>query len=245
MHAIACQLPAGSVRSVSLLVSPTTVSTLQPECVSAAQRALSQAPRWKTALRLAGLLRAPGHFARGGVAIARATVSIQGLSYQAAQHIAKLLAAETFAVHGHRLDAGAPRPLTVSANVAGITRTRSLEHPLFQAAFIGAPHFGVRIFDPPATRALSGLLILHDLLNPNAPGSASVQPGDVREKAAALLSQQVHGGIYSLPYALEHTIRVAALIGLGRRPSVLLRGSTAAASAGAELRPAPQIGGGA
>ena len=109
--------------------------------------------------------------------------------------------------------------------------TRSLAHPLFQAAFIGAPHFGVRIFDPATTRALSGLLILHDLLNPSAPGAAGVQPSDVRQKASALLSQQVHGGIYSLPYVLEHAIRIAALIGMGRKPSLLL-GSRASKPAG-------------
>jgi hypothetical protein len=157
-------------------------------------------------------------------------VSIQGLSYQAAQYISKLLAAETFAVYGTDLDGTTRRPLTVSANVAGITRTRSLAHPLFQAAFIGAPHFGVRIFDPAETRGLSGLLILHDLLNPNAPGAAGVQPVDVRKKASALLSQQVHGGIYSLPYVLEHAIRIAALIGMGRKPSLLLGGKPAKAA---------------
>jgi hypothetical protein len=46
---------------------------------------------------------------------------------------------------------------------------------------------------------------------------------DAAPKAAAVLSQQVHGGIYNLPYPLEHAIRVAAVIGMGRRPSVLLR----------------------
>ena len=241
MHAIATQLPAELLRSVALLVSPTTVSTLQPECTTAARQGLARAARWKSALRLAGLLRAPGYHAGRGIEIARATVSVQGLSYQAAQHISKLMAAETFAVHGNRLEAATPRPLTVSANVAGITRTRSLEHPLFQAAFVGAAHFGVRIFDPPATRALSGLMILHDLLNPDAPGCASVQPSDVRQKATALLSQQVHGGIYSLPFVLEHTIRVAALIGMGRKPSVLLPGNAART----ELRAAAELGSGA
>ena len=93
---------------------------------------------------------------------------------------------------------------------------------MFQAAFIGAPHFGVRIFDPNETRSLSGLLILHDILNPSAPGAAAVQPADVRRKASGLLSQQIHGGIYSLPYVLEHAIRIAALIGMGRKPSLLL-----------------------
>jgi hypothetical protein len=227
MNAIVTHLPAALVRSVTMLVSPTTTATLQPECLIAAQQGLTRPARWKSALSRAGLLGAPGHHAVNGVAIARATVSIQGLSYQAAQYISKLLAAETLAVYGSDLEATEPRPLTVSANVAGITRTRSLAHPLFQAAFIGAPAFGVRIFDPPTTRALSGLLILHDLLNPAAPGAAAQQFAGPREKAAQLFSQQVHGGIYSLPYVLEHAIRIAALIGMGKKPSVLLGGKPA------------------
>jgi hypothetical protein len=227
MTAIATHLPADALQSVTMLVSPTTAASLQPESLEAAKAGLRTGARWKTALWRTGLLGAPGHFSGHGAAIARATVSIQGLSYQAAQYIAKLAAAETFAVYGNDLGAVKRRPLTVSANVAGITRTRSLAHPLFQAAFIGAPHFGVRIFDPAETRGLSGLLILHDLLNRAAPGSASVQPGDVRKKASGLLSQQVHGGIYSLPYVLEHAIRIAAVIGMGRKPSLLLGGKPA------------------
>lgn len=231
MNAIATHLPADIIRSIALLVSPTTTATVQAECVAAAKAGLSRGPRWKSALRRAGLLQAPGQLSASGVHIARATVSVQGLSYQAAQYISKLLAAETFAVHGSDLRATAPRPVTVSANVAGITRTRSLAHPLFQAAFIGAPHFGVRIFDPDTTRALSGLLILHDLLNPKAPGAASMQAHDARAKAAGVMSQQVHGGIYSLPYVLEHAIRIAAVIGIGRKPSVFLGGRAGAAAA--------------
>lgn len=227
MTAIAMHLPADMLSSIALLVSPTTAASLQPESLEAARAGLRNGSRWKSALWRTGLLGAPGHLAADGAAIARATVSVQGLSYQAAQYISKLLAAETFAVYGTDLEAGRRRPVTVSANVAGITRTRSLAHPLFQAAFIGAPHFGVRIFDPAETRALSGLLILHDLLNPSAPGAAGVQPTDVRRKASALLSQQVHGGIYSLPYVLEHAIRIAALIGMGRKPSLLLGGKAA------------------
>jgi hypothetical protein len=98
-----------------------------------------------------------------------------------------------------------------------------MAHPIFQAAFIGAPAFGVRIFDPETTRALNGLLILHDLLNPAAPGAAAVQPDDARQKASALFSQQIHGGLYNLPYVLEQAIRVAALIGMSKKPSLLVR----------------------
>jgi hypothetical protein len=233
MNAIASQLPPSDLRSISLLVSPTSPATLQPESVEAALAELGRAPRWKSALRRAGLLPTPGHSSNGSVHIARATVSIQGLSYQAAQYITKLMAAESYAVHGTSTGATSSEPRTVSANVAGITRTRSLAHPLFQAAFVGAPHFGVRIFEPETTRALSGLLIAHDLLNPVAPGAAAVEMRDPRQKAATLFSQQVHGGIYNLPYVLENAIRIAALIGMGRKPSVLVGRKAAPAHAAA------------
>jgi hypothetical protein len=223
MNAIASQLDSSSVRSVSMLVSPTSAVTLQPECVEAARAQLANVPRWKSVLCRAGALRAPGHYSAGNVHVALATVSVQGLSYQAAQYVSKVLAAESYAVYGLDPRNAGRQSLTVSANVAGITRTRSMAHPIFQAAFAGAPSFGVHIFDPETTRALSGLLILHDLLNPTAPGAAAVQPADPRLKASALHSQQVHGGLYNLAYVLEHAIRVAALIGMGRDPSVLVR----------------------
>ena len=222
MNAIAAHLAPGVLRSVTMLVSPTTVPSLQPESLRASERQLSVEPMWKLALNRAGLLPKPGHLALAGAHIGLSTVSVQGLSYQAAQYVSKLAAAESFAVYGPTWSNGAPHPITVSANVAGITKTRSLSHPLFEAAFIGAPRFGVRIFEPETTRALSGLLILHDLLNPDAPGSAT-RVQDPAPKAAAVLSQQVHGGIYNLPYPLENAIRVAAVIGMGKKPSVLLR----------------------
>lgn len=223
MNAIANALDPSLLRSVSLLVSPTTAANLQPESVRGAEQRLAQRPAWQAALCGAGLLPTPGYYEANGVYIGRSTVSIQGLSYQAAQYISKLAAAETFAVYGTDFMSDTPRPTTVSANVAPITRTRSLSHPLFQAAFIGAPRFNVRIVDPATTRALSGLLILHDLLNPEAPGAARMQLESARDKAARVVSQQIHGGIYSLPYVLEHAIRVAAVIGMGQRPSLLFR----------------------
>jgi len=173
-------------------------------------------------LSRAGILTKPGAFVANGVAVGYSTVSIQGLSYQAAQYVSKLCSAEAFANYGNQLQSENPRPLTVSANVAGITRTRSLSHPLFEAAFLGAPRFGVRIFYPETTRALTTLLMLHDLLNTAAPGHASsaLAPAD---KLGALQSQQMHGGIYNLPYGLESAIRIAAVLGMGMNPSVLLR----------------------
>jgi hypothetical protein len=243
MNAITASLDPSLVRSVSLLVSPTSPGSLEPESVKAADVRRRAAPFWQRMLSLAGILSRPGHYEFGAEAIALATVSIQGLSYQAAQYISKIAAAESYAVFGTDLYASEPRSLTVSANVGGVTRTRSLAHPIFAAAFQGAPAFGVRIFDADTTRALSAYLMLHDLLNPNAPGaardltssradartaveargSAREQNGDgkVREHAARIHTQQVHGGLYGLPYELEGVIRCAALVGASQKPSVL------------------------
>jgi hypothetical protein len=220
MDAIVSQLSPSSVRSVSMLVSPTTTVTVQEESIEAARAALAAAPRWKSALNRTGLLPSPSHVSSGAAHVARATVSIQGTSYQAAQYVTKLMAAETYAVHGLDVESSERRPLTVSANVAGITRTRSLAHPLFQAAFIGAPELGVRIFEPETTRMLSGLLILHDVLDRDA----SAAPAADEEVLRDLFSRQVHGGIYTMPYVLEPAIRVAALIGMGKNPRVLFGG---------------------
>ena len=225
MNAIARHLQPALVRSISCFVSPTTAAHVYPEDLEAATERYAARPAWQSMLKAVGALPTPGYLRTGDASIARAIVSIQGLSYQAAQYVSKIATAESFAVYGLDLRSETKRPITVSANVAGITRTRSLSHPVFQAAFIGAPAFGVQIFDPEFTRALGGLLILHDLLNAEAPGAAGVNGGPA-QKARGLLSQQVHGGIYCLPYALEPAIRAAAVLGMTRKPSLLFARSS-------------------
>lgn len=221
MNAIVRRVTPSLVRSLSFFVSPTMPATVQPEDAAASLDKLSRAPGWQGIARGLGLLPTPGQLQVDGATIARAIVSIQGLSYQAAQYVSKVAAAETYAVYGTRAVDDSVDPVIVSANVAGITNTRSLAHPLFQAAFIGAPRFGVRIFEPVTTRALSGLLILSDLLNSSSPSNPSVMPLRPSDKVRALLSQQVHGGIYSLPYELEAAIRISAVVGMAQRPAVL------------------------
>ncbi|HEX6239649.1 MAG TPA: hypothetical protein VFZ61_02100 [Polyangiales bacterium] len=216
MNAIVASLDPALIRSVALLVSPTTPSVLTPETRAAESARLARAPAWQRTLAALGVIQGPGHHAAHDRAVALATVALQGLSYQAAQYISKIAAAESYAVYGTQLDTDEQRPIPVSANVAGITRTRSLSHPLFEAAFAGAHHFGVRIFDAATTRALSGLLMLHDIL-PLAP-LPMVSP---RARAEALHARQIHGGIYGLPFVLEGVIRSAALLGMASRPSVL------------------------
>lgn len=221
MNAIVGSLEPGLVRSVSLLISPTTPAVLSKETQVAAGLRKLHCPSWQRVLARTGLTVEPGWLRTEDTHVSLSTVSLQGLSYQAAQYIEKIAAAETFAVYGPNHNA--PQPVTVSANVAGVTRTRSLSHPLFSAAFLGAAQFGVRIFDPATTRALSGLLMLHDLLNPDTPVTRAASDA---AKADALLAQQVHGGIYGLPWALEGVIRVAAVVGLANKPTLLFGGKS-------------------
>ena len=214
MNAIVRSLPAGTAGSVSLFVSPTSPAVVRAEDQEAAARQLAAAPLWQRALRAAGRLP-DGHLRHDGTVVSRAIVPLQGASYQAAQYLAKLLATEVWAVHGSDLGGGGS-PLRVSANTAAITRTRSLSTPIFQAGFLGASSFGVATLAPETTRWLNGLLVLHDLLAEDR--GVGLDPA---ERARRLHAQQVHGGIYALPYALDPTITVAALIGLVRRPGLL------------------------
>ena len=214
MNGIVKSIDPTIVGSVAMLISPTSTAVIQPEDIEGSEKVGSNPPAWQAALKRMGQLRQEVGFKVGdGFPVARAIVPIQGVSYQAAQYVSKILAAEVFSSYGTNIDSGTAHPVTVSANVAGITKTKSLNHPVFQAAFLGAGSFGVEIFEVETTRALSGLLILHDLLNPKHRG---VEP-------KALFSKQLHGGIYSRPYALNPMIRIATVMGLARKPKLLFQ----------------------
>ncbi|MEW5740351.1 MAG: hypothetical protein AB1938_15590 [Myxococcota bacterium] len=218
MDALARCLGPGAVKSVAMFVSPTSPGELQPEDLEVA-RARGRSPKlWQRGLALARALSPPGHYGPDSAAVVRAPISIQGAAYQAAQYLTKIIGAEVFAIDGV-----SGTPVTLSVNVAGITRTRSLRHPVFQAAFRGAPAFGVRIFAPETTRALSGLLMLHDLLNPDAPGAVGRKWQEPEARARALRSEQIHGGAYDLPWQFESAVRCAAVLGAASNPAALFR----------------------
>lgn len=218
MEAIVQALTADVVKSVALYISPTSPGEVQPEDLFAAAEK-GRAPKvWQRGFQAARMLKRPGHVGENHSPIARGIISLQGAGYQAAQYLTKLISAEVLATSGL-----GGKPVTVSANVAGITNTRSLSHPLFQVGFKGAANFGVRIFEPETTRALSGLLMLHDLLNPEAPGSGARTWTSAIDRARAVRSEQIHGGVYGLPWQFESAVRTAAVIGLGKRPDLLFR----------------------
>jgi hypothetical protein len=213
MNAIVLSLSPSIVASVAMLISPTSASVVQPEDSSTSHALNAKPPLWQNILKSIGTLKQSASFDVNGIPVARAIVPLQGVSYQAAQYISKILAAEVFATQGVDLQ-GPARPIRVSANVAGITRTRSLNHPVFQAAFLGAPTFGVEIFDVPTTQNLSALLMLHDLLN---------EQEKPQEDISTLFTKQVHGGIYSRGFALDPMIRIATVLGLAKQPKFLLK----------------------
>ena len=115
--------------------------------------------------------------------------------------------AEAWTTHGQVLQS-VSSALRVSANTAPITQTRSVTHPVFDAAFGGAKALGVETLTPLQSQTLNGLLAIHDWLHPKAPVPAALR---------------VHGGIHTLPYPMNTALLVAAAIGFARRPSLLTR----------------------
>lgn len=206
MNALVDALPTENIASVTMLVSPTTPTALGVQDLAATQAREASRPKWESLLARVGLLGSGGgSVVVGDAATTRTVVNIQGASYQAAQYLGKILMAQSWASYG-QLSAPHPQPLRVSANTAAITRTRSLDHPVFAAAFGGAAALGVETLTPRQSRCLNGLLAVHDWLNADAP-----PVGQVR----------VHGGLHTLPYPLGQALRVAAAIGFVRSPRLL------------------------
>lgn len=215
MNAIVRALPKEAVRSVVMLISPTTPGTVSAADAATAER---RHGRWLT--RPLGVGRSQASLGQSGDLpnrVSHSIVSLQGASYQAAQYVGKMMPAEVFAVFG--VD-GASGGVSVSAPVAPITKTASLAHPLFDAGFEGAELFGILVSEPQATRVMCALLAFHDLLNPEAPSRAGTALPPA-ERVAAIMGEQIHGGVYAQPHGLEREIKLAAVAGLARKPSLV------------------------
>ncbi len=196
MSALVEAIPDPLIKSITMLVSPTTTSRLSAEEVRDIEVRKNTAPLWEKSLGTLGLMGKPGVASYRNASVTRTLVNIQGASYQAAQYLGKLMPAEAWYARG----------LRVSANTAAITQTRSLDHPVFDAAFGGARALQVETFTPLQSQTINGLLTVHDWLI----AERSV-PGRIR----------VHGGIHSLPYPLDKALRIAAAIGFARAPRLL------------------------
>jgi hypothetical protein len=213
MNAIVDALAVGSVGNVTMLVSATTCGVLTPEEVEGETRRREDRPRWQAVLDAAGLLgKGGGHVRHGDTCANRGIVEIQGTSYQAAQYLGKLMAAEAWAT------ATGDRSMHVSANTAGISRTASVRHPVFDTAFGGAAAFAVETFEPATTAALNALLTLRDRLVAAEQTPAADDETSIQDRARALSAARVHGGVYQLPYPIGPTLKVATALGVAKDP---------------------------
>src|SRR3984957_6165622 len=108
-------------------------------------------------------------------------------------------------VHRWRATLARDAGTTVSMNVAPPTRTRSvLKNRALAAAYIGAPRFGVEVFEPATTKTLMAALLVHDL---QAGAPAQAHPWQDEACAAA------HGGLWRIGYAPRSALTLAALMG--------------------------------
>ena len=102
-----------------------------------------------------------------------------------------------------------------SANVAPATNTRSVvKNKILASVYRGAPSFGVEIFDPPTTRALTAAMLVHDLRNPVAasnPHTKLTHPYELFAQGA------LHGGIWGLPYQPRSILPLGLAVGAVKR----------------------------
>ena len=95
----------------------------------------------------------------------------------------------------------------VSLLVAPPTRTRSVtKNRALAAAYAGAHHFGVEVFQPATSNVLMAGLLVHDL---NTGGASVSEPW--REEAAKAVS----GGLWRAPYAPRSALGLALVLGWG------------------------------
>jgi len=122
----------------------------------------------------------------------------QGPNYALAKRVQRWRAAVARA-------AGTP----VSFHVAPSARTRSVvKHRVLAAAFNGAHHFGVEVFEPATASTLLAALLVRDL---NTAPAQRAHPWQDEAYAA------VHGGLWRAGYAPRSVLGVAFLLGALRR----------------------------
>ena len=62
-----------------------------------------------------------------------------------------------------------------------------------------------------------------DLLDPEAPSARTRTYDNMNARAEATLSQQIHRGVFSLPWVLSEMIQAATVVGATKRPRLLMR----------------------
>ena len=93
-----------------------------------------------------------------------------------------------------------------SVGGAPAARPRSVEkNKALAAAYGGASHFGVEVFEPDTANALMAALLVYDLRHG---GGAAAHP------ARLFMDNAVHGGLWRIPYLPRSALPFAAVIGV-------------------------------
>ena len=184
--------------ALAYLATPTDAFVVPDDAVAEARAAYAgrglrrvlQAPLRALSL---GRLFAPAY--PGTSTVADVLVAQQGPNYALAKRIQRW--------RGITADA---EGFTVSFNVAPATWTRSVtKNRVLAAAYAGARHFGIEIFEPATSRVLMAALLVHDLHR---------QPPRGRHPEGLFSEGAAHGGLWRAAYQPRSVLGVAALTGL-------------------------------
>ena len=105
--------------------------------------------------------------------------------------------------------------IRVSANVAPSTATESvLKNGAMAAAYAGAGHFGMEVFQPETSNALMAALLVHDL---RAEQSAANPALPLDHPLELFVQGANHGGLWRAPFQSRSVMEIAAALGWFRR----------------------------
>ena len=189
------------------LATPTDAFVVPPEVVDAAHAGFANRGRRgkvedivRTATRGAFFTKPYPKNTPGSVGVADCIISQQGPNYSIAKRLQRWRAVVSEA-DGHR----------VSFNVAPATMTRSVtKNPALKAAYGGAHHFQVEVFQPETSRALMAALLVFDVMRDDLPLGTAVP----REHPEQLFSDgAAHGGLWRVAWAPRSALTVAAVCG--------------------------------
>jgi len=187
--------------TLACLATPTDAFVVPAEAVDASRS------RWahrglvgiaQTPLRITGAFQ-PNYPASSqlgnGTAVQDSLVPQQGPNYTLAKRIQRWRALVA-AAEGRR----------VSISLAPATRTRSVvRNRALAAAYAGADHFGVEVFDPATSTALMAALLARDLTRPRPK-----EPSGMEQ----FVPTAVHGGLWRTAYAPRSVLGIAAILGV-------------------------------
>jgi hypothetical protein len=186
--------------ALGFLATPTDVFAVPADAVAQSARAyaarslVSRLGGWPLRVLSGGRLLRRAYPPGADPGICDSLIPQQGPNYALAKRVQRWRATVA-------RDSGA----VVSMNVAPPTRTRSvLKNRALAAAYIGAPRFGVEVFEPATTKTLMAALLVHDLY---AGCPAQAHPWQDEAHAAA------HGGLWRIAYAPRSALTLAALMG--------------------------------